>query len=64
MKLRTKELTEENLKKKGYVFISRVKADSKIIDYYEYWLKNERTTIIEFMRNGEILFYKDIERIA
>jgi hypothetical protein len=63
MQTRTRELTEEILKTKGYKMISRIKTESKVVQYIEYWIKGERTTIVEYLFNGDISYYIDTDRI-
>lgn len=63
MQTRTRQSTEEKLKEKGYVMISRIKTESRVVQYIEYWIKNERTTIVEYLYNGEISYYNDTDRI-
>jgi hypothetical protein len=63
MRTRTRQLTEEILNKKGYKMISRIRTESKVVQYIEYWIKGERTTIVEYLFNGEISYYIDTDRI-
>jgi hypothetical protein len=63
MQTRTRQSTEEKLKTKGYTMISRIKTESKVVQYIEYWIKGERTTIVEYLFNGEISYYNDTDRI-
>jgi hypothetical protein len=63
MRTRTRQLTEEILNKKGYKMISRIRTESKVVEYIEYWIKGERTTIVEYLFNGEISYYIDTDRI-
>jgi hypothetical protein len=63
MRTRTRQLTEEILNKKGYKMISRIRTESKVVEFIEYWIKGERTTIVEYLFNGEISYYIDTDRI-
>jgi len=63
MQTRTRQLTQEILNKKGYKMISRIRTESKVVQYIEYWIKGERTTIVEYLFNGDISYYIDTDRI-
>jgi hypothetical protein len=63
MRTRTRQLTEEILNTKGYKMISRIRTESKVVEFIEYWIKGERTTIVEYLFNGEISYYIDTDRI-
>jgi hypothetical protein len=63
MRTRTRQLTEEILNNKGYKMISRIRTESKVVEFIEYWIKGERTTIVEYLFNGEISYYIDTDRI-
>ena len=63
MRTRTRQLTKEILNKKGYKMISRIRTESKVVEFIEYWIKGERTTIVEYLFNDEISYYIDTDRI-
>lgn len=48
---------------RGYVKYAEFNIDSHVVKRIEYWIKFGDTIIVEYLFNGEVLYYKSVDSI-
>lgn len=59
----TEEQIHREMFVKGYQKYAEYNIDSKVVKRIEYWIKFGHTIIVEYLFNGEVLYYKNVDSV-
>ena len=48
---------------KGYSMYAEYDIDSKVVKRIEYWIKFGHTIIVEYLFNGDVCYYKNVDSV-